>query len=108
MNTVKHGIDRSSIHFLNVNGKGVAAHHGIGPDGLYHFIKRRDTVGEVARPPGVALQLIARMTLFVAVTALNLESRRPVVLKFAAILRGSCRVPGCCLAGKWLAVPTSF
>ncbi len=21
---------------------------------------------------------------------------------------GSCRVPGCCLAGKWLAVPTSF
>ncbi len=45
--------------------------------------------------PTVTLQLIVRMALFVAVTALNLENRRPVILKFAAIRRGSCRVPGC-------------
>ena len=48
---------------------------------------------------GVALQLIARMTLFVAVAALNLENRRPVVLRLAAILRMSrcsARLPKVC------------
>ena len=62
------------------------AHH---LSGMVHVDMRKlpAAAQEERRRQVVALQLIMRMALFAAVTALNLENLKPVILKFAAIRR---------------------
>ena len=74
------------------------------------FSTRQSYGGAFRRILPVALQLIVRMVLFVAVTALNLEKVKPVILKFAAIRRLSRCSAGllkvCCRASYDVVAPS--